>query len=304
MKKLILLILLTSIAATSFGQGDWQTNFDPPYFHQYYSTRFYVDTASNPNCKWQVGHPTKTVFVSAHSNPNALVTDTLNALPANDTSYIYIKHFRDWQPFHVFRLHFWFQTNGDSTDRGIIEVSPDSGQAWINILTEDTTYHFGWMSAKPTLSGSTGSWQTFDLDMMEWGSAFQGWGGAPFPLYITSDTVLFRFTYITDSNAFARDGWMIDDLSFEDWSEGIEEMQNDNLISIYPNPTDENLFIHKTKNTDKQFVQIFDCTGQLLFEDKDFRGVTIDTKKLQDGIYLLKYFDMKSYLMKKLVVQH
>ena len=251
MKKFLLSISLTLIAATSFGQADWRTNFDPPYFQQHFSNRFYVDTVTNPNCKWQVGHPTKTVFVSAYSNPDALVTDTLNTLSPNDTSSIYIKHFRHWQPFHVFRLHFWFQMNGDSTDRGIMEVSPDSGQTWINILTEDTTYHFFWSSPKPTLTGSTSGWQSFDLDMIEWGSAYPGWGGTPFPIYITSDTVLFRFTYITDSNSVPRDGWMIDDLYLEDWAEGIAEIQNNNLISIYPNPTDENLFIHKIKNTDK-----------------------------------------------------
>lgn len=303
MKKFLNFIVLLLLAATTKGQVDWGTDFEPPYF-QYYLNRFYVDTTSTPNSKWQVGQPAKTVFNAAYSTPNVLVTDTLNALGANDTSIIYIKHFRVWQPFHVFRLHFWFQTDGDSTDRGILEVSPDSGQTWINILTEDTTYHFGWMSAKPTLTGSTGGWQSLDLDMIEWGSAYPGSGGVSFPIYITSDTVLFRFTYITDSNIIARDGWMIDNLSFEDYSEGIAENDNDNAISVYPNPAGDYLLIGKPTDSNKKNIQVYNFTGQLLFEENGFAGTSIDTKSLHNGVYLLNYSDSKIRSSRVFVVQH
>jgi hypothetical protein len=300
MKKLLLSISLTLIAATSFGQmADWGTNFDPPYFQLYFSNRFYVDTVANPNCKWQIGHPAKTVFNEAHSIPNALVTDTLNALPPNDTSVIYVKHFRYFQPFHVFVLHFNYQMDGDSTDFGTIEISPDGGQSWVNLLIQDTTFQMIWISPKPTLTGSTSSWQSFDLDMQDWAS---GWG--TFPINMTADTILFRFTYITDSNSNARDGWMIDDLNFEDWWEGIEEFKNDNLISISPNPTSDELRIYTTKISDKHQVQILNYAGQVLYANSNFIGETIDTRQFANGIYLLKYSDTKYFSVKRFVVQH
>jgi len=84
----------------------------------------------------------------------------------------------------------------------------------------------------------------------------------------------------------------------------IQEIQNDNSISISPNPTDGNLSIHKTQNSSKQSVQIFNYTGKLIFEDSNFIGETIDTRQLNNGIYLLKYSDGKSYSIKKFVVQH
>ena len=97
---------------------------------------------------------------------------------------------------------------------------------------------------------------------------------------------------------------MFDDLHFEDYAEGIQEIQNDNLISISPNPTDGNLFIHKTKNDNKESIQIFNYTGKLMFENSSFTGETIDTRQLTDGIYLLKYSDSNNYSMKKFVVEH
>ncbi len=297
MKKILLSISLTVIAATSFGQILWGIDFDTPF----YLDRIDRDTISNPNCTWQVGHPNKTVFTSAYSVPNAIVTDTLNPVPVNDTSIFYLKHVRNQNSiFHYFRLGFWFQMDGDSTDFGTIEISPDTGSTWINLLKKDTTYLINWHSFKPTLTGSTSGWQWFELDMLQWAS---GWGN--FPIAMTADTILFRFTYITDSNSTPHDGWMIDDFVLEDSFESvIEEIQNANLISISPNPTTDELIIHRKKISDHSKIQILNFTGQVLYEKTNFNGETIDTRQLSNGIYLLKYSDTKNFSIKSFVVQH
>lgn len=296
MKKLLLSISLTFVAATSFGQFGWGIDFDTPW----YLDRIVRDTISNPNCIWQVGHPSKTVFTSAHSVPNVIVTDTLNPVPANDTSIFYLKHVRDqFQPFHIFVLHFWYQMDGDSTDFGTIEISPDTGHTWINVLTQDTTFQMNWQTPKPTLTGSTSGWTSFNLGMENWAS---GWG--TFPIAMTADTILFRFTYITDSSSTPHDGWMIDDFNLEDWAEGIVEIQNDNLISISPNPTSDELRVHRTKASDNSKIQILNYTGQVLYDNSNFIGENIDTRQLSNGVYLLKYSDTKFFSIKRFVVQH
>lgn len=297
MKNILLSISLSLIAVTSYGQPSWGVSFDVPLFLD----RVVRDTLTNPNCIWQVGQPNKAVFTSAHSVPNAIVTDTLNHVPANDTSVFYLKHERDnfSQPFHVFVLHFWYQMDGDSTDFGIIEISPDTGNTWINVLTQDTTYQMHWDSPKPTLTGSTTGWQSFDLNMEAWAS---GW--ETFPTAMTADTILFRFTYITDSSSVPHDGWIIDDIQLEDWYERISEIQNDNLISVFPNPVSHELFIQQKIKTDKQSIQVFDFTGRLVYEDLNFSGQNIDTRQLKSGVYLLKHSDTKNYSLKKIVVQH
>ncbi len=301
MRKLLLLISLTLTAVTSFGQSGWGVDFDSPL----YLDRIVRDTISNPNCIWQVGHPNKTVFTSAHSVPNVIVTDTLNPVPVNDTSIFYLKHVRDniIQPFHIFVLHFLYQMDGDSTDFGTIEISPDTGHTWINLLNQDTTFQFNWSSPKPTLTGSTSGWTSFDLDMETWAS-YPIFGGGPFPILLTADTILFRFTYITDSSSAPHDGWMIDDFNLEDWAEGILEIQNDNLISISPNPTSDELRIHRTKVSANSRIQILSYTGQVLYDNSNLIGETIDTQQLTNGIYLLKYSDTKSYAIKRFIVQH
>lgn len=297
MKIFIISISLTLIVLTSFGQTYWTPNFDLIVPNNGYTDLVYIDTFSNPNCIWQVGHPTKTVFTNAHSVPNAIVTDTLNPVPPNDTSIFYLQHLKSDIPWCVFALHFWYQTKGDSTDRGIIEVSPDSAHSvWINLLTQDTTYNFQWWSEKPTLTGSTVGWKEFDLYLLNAGSTIGS--------YNLADTILFRFTYITDNINTLHDGWMIDDIGVDDWMSGISEIQNDNLISVYPNPTTDHLTIQRNKSSDKQSVKIFDYTGQVLSENQNFAGETIDTRQLNNGVYLLKYSDTKSFSIKKFIVNH
>src|SRR5690606_28661361 len=44
--------------------------------------RLQIDTGSI----WQIGPPQKSVFDSAATNPNVIVTDTINTYPINDTS--------------------------------------------------------------------------------------------------------------------------------------------------------------------------------------------------------------------------
>ena len=83
----------------------------------------------------------------------------------------------------------------------------------------------------------------------------------------------------------------------------IENDKTDN-ISISPNPTSDELRIHTTKIADKQTMQILNYTGQILYDNSNFIGTSLDTRQLPNGIYLLKYSDTKSLSVKKFVVQH
>ncbi len=297
MKKILILVSLTLTAANSFGQYIWGIDFDCPTNLD----RISVDTLANPNCIWQIGQPAKTVFTTALSIPHVIITDKLNPVPPNDTFIFYLKHLTSPIPFHHLSLNFWYQMDGDSTDRGLIEVSPDSAHTvWINLLTQDSAYNFLWAAAKPTLAGSTVGWQTFDLTLMD--------NYSTMGIYSPADTILFRFTYITDSNSTSHDGWMIDDfLIKDDLMEGITEPQNDNFISVYPNPATDNLAIQKmgpgNKST-KQTIQILNYTGQMLYNNQNFIGEIIDTRLLNNGVYFLKYSDSVNFSVKKFIVNH
>lgn len=292
MKKLLLSISLILVAATSFGQWQWNIDFDDTT----YCSRVFIDTISNANCVWQIGHPSKTIFNTAYSAPNAIVTDTLNPYPISDTSSFIITHIRPWNQGgnESLLLDFYFKLNTDSlTDFGVIEASLNNGSSWINLLTQDTSYGLYWVNPKPILTGNTNGWVHYSEELHSLTSSI-GY----------SDTILYRFTFISDSVQANKEGWILDDFNFHDWWEGINEIQNDNLISIFPNPTSDAIKIHRTKVSDNQKVQILDYTGQVFYDNSNFLGEAIDTRQLTNGIYLLQYSDTKNLSIKKFVVQH
>jgi hypothetical protein len=298
MKKLLLSISLTLIAVATFGQlyDNYDLNFENAIALQHLQ----IDTLTNQNNLWQVGAPQKTLFTSAFSAPNVIVTDTFNSYPKNDTSSFIILNVALGGGFvmpHTVILAGEYYANTDTlTDYGTIEFSPDNGTTWIDLIN-DTTYasYFWWGSPKPTLTGNSNGWQYFYTNIAGLGPIFN---------IQDFDTVLFRFTFISDSIQTNKDGLMFDNLHFEDWVEGIEEIQNDNLISISPNPVSDELRIHRTKVSANYRIQILNYTGQILSDNSNFSGETIDTRQLSNGIYLLKYSETKNFSVKKFVVHN
>jgi len=305
MKKNLLSISLTLIVATTFGQwldDNYDLNFEDTLGLQHLT----IDTNSNSNNIWQVGTPQKIIFTNAFSIPKAILTDTINAYPTNDTSVFIITNVAfgggfEWP--HTAILAGQYNVNSDTlTDYGKIEFSPDNGTKWIDMLNDtvliDTALNHYWYwdsYDKPTLTGNSNGWKYFWINLAELGHFYNVHDG---------DTVLYRFSFISDSVQTNKDGLMFDDFHFEDYVEGIEGIQNDNLVSISPNPTSDELTILTKKFSDKQSIQIYSFTGQLLYENTNFKGEKINTRQLSNGIYLLKYSDAKSFAVKKLIINH
>ncbi len=144
MKKGILLIAFIALVSFVNAQNIFDTvSFETP------SNKIKINnTVGN---LWQIGKPQKTIFNSAYSGNKAIVTDTINDYPANDTSsFIYVMR----APFTAscytcfeFKHKYDMDTLGD---KGIIEASYDGGNSWITM--KDTSgsgnfsgpYHFQW----------------------------------------------------------------------------------------------------------------------------------------------------------------
>ncbi|SRR5260221_3151536 len=298
MKKIYFAFILVLIARLSYGQdlGDqgYNLNFDDTFELQHLT----IDTISHPNNIWQIGVPQKTIFTSAYSAPNVIVTDTLNPYPINDTSVFIITNVvygNGWTLPHTASIIGQYFVNSDTlTDYGLIEFSPDNGVTWHDILNDTSvTNNVFWYSPIPILTGNSNGWQHFYVNLAPLGSLFN------IQLF---DTLLYRFTFISDSIQTNKDGLMFDNLHFDDYSEGIPEIQNQNLISLSPNPVNDQLIIHRTKISDQEQIQIFDFTGRLMLDNKNFFGNIINTKSLSSGIYFLRYSDAKNFCVKKFVV--
>ncbi len=288
MKTFLLFIACLILPAISQGQG--YINFEK------YKSGYWIDSVKKSI--WQVGKPQKQVFDSAMSAPNVIITDILFPVPANDTSIFYLWHLRDKRlPFHVFSLDFYYQMDGDSSDFGTIEMSSDTGKSWINIMTQDTIYNFKWwFNGKPVLNGSSNGWKHFYVDMTGWSSFL--------PDSTTADTLLFRFTYITDSDTTPHDGWMLDNISLYDWYEGIDELNGSSQMNLYPNPVSGELHIDLKHAGQNQRIRIFDCFGKLLYDEPDFDGRPVSVQSFSNGIYTIEFSDSNGVYTRKFMVQH
>jgi hypothetical protein len=320
MQKLIFVFLAIVATINSKGQTNfvnvcqdctydtWE-NFDFNSYDDSSAYYFYFDTTQTNNI-WQVGAPDKTIFNYGYYYPRALVTDTVNAYPINNISSFQFSilncSYQEvgencsgnfWGPIISF-VHKVETDNG--FDGGTIEVSHNNGISWVNLLQDymnliqiggdiytlnDTVASLG----KPGFSGSS-EWEEINIYYQI----------SP----LTMDTITFRFTFASDAIETNQDGWMIGFISVGGIFESIDEIQNNSLITIDPNPASDKLLLHRTKTSPNQTVQIMNNPGQVVYNNTDFFPETIDLKHFTNGIYVLKYSDGKNFAIKRFIVQH
>lgn len=261
-----------------------------------------IDTMSNPSNIWQVGNPDKTVFTGALFGSNAIVTDSLDPYPTNDTSSFTIVHPIGNGFYNSDRVSIQaeYQVNSDSlTDFGLIEFSPDNGLSWIDLLN-DTVYDdwYSW-GDRPVLTGNSNGWQVFTVDIGLLGEVIQ---------FEPEDTVLYRFSFISDSVQTGLDGLVYDQFYFDDWAMGINEKSIDNIDSkVYPNPTNGSFTIE----FDNQHHSIFELVltdglgRQVYTENTNRNSLNLLSDRLESGFYFYRLTDtqLKRQARGKFVVE-
>ncbi len=75
---------------------------------------------------------------------------------------------------------------------------------------------------------------------------------------------------------------------------GIEDIETDNQINIYPNPTNGTLIIEAS--IDINYIKIYDLIGSLVYENK-FKP-EINISHFDEGIYLLKLYSKEGEILK------
>lgn len=236
---------------------------------------FFIDTTQLNNI-WKIGTPTKTLFNSAHSSPLALVTDTMNTYPNNNTSSFTFTIYTD----DATSINFWHQINTDSlSDGGVVEFSTDGGTTWNNILNSPCTLTNFYSNSSTIASSSNKPGFTGTSGWIQ--STIQGYN-----LYF----VKFKFTFTSDNTNTSKDGWMIDDFFVNCLGTGINEIGNNSPFHIFPNPTADFISILSDNSTKLKTVSVKNSLGQtILITDKTF----IDLSKLETGIYFCELTDTK-----------
>jgi hypothetical protein len=130
----------------------------------------------------------------------------------------------------------------------------------------------------------------FGVDLTTWANASSG-----YPVLWDSDTTLFRITYITDSINNIRDGLVINDIDIEDlYFQDIQDIQQNDLITIAPNPVKDELHFIRKKISQNETLTILNLMGEIVYQNTNFTQSSINTRQLPSGIYLLRYANKES----------
>jgi hypothetical protein len=215
-------------------------NFDNPNF---FGLSAEIDTSNIDNI-WQIGQPYKIVLNQAESQPNVIITDTLNTYPINNSSSFYISYY-DYNCGYMDVSYF---CDTDSlNDYGTIELSMDSGQTWINILDDSLNII---ANKKPILTGNSSGWQWFSFF---YGNLLSDFG----------DSILFKFSFTSDSIDTQHDGLMFDNLAFCE-SVNTQNRYQLNNLKVFPNPATDILNFELEEPIQDAQIRIYSILGQLV----------------------------------------
>ena len=242
---------------------------------------------------WQIGSPQKVIFDSSATQPNAIVTDTINYYPVNDTSRFIAKVYLNGNNWGIFALQWKQKLDMDTAfDGGIIEYSIDTGHTWVNVFNNPYVYNFyGYETANQdtlpggefAFSGTDSTWRDiwlcFDLSWLQ--------------QFNWNDTALFRFTFLSDSVNNNKEGWLMDNLlSHITFIHTVKEVEQENYLLVYPNPASSIIHIQAQKIMNYHIIEtmeLIDPMGRVVDTWANIpTKFWFDTNRYNDGMYFLK----------------
>jgi len=254
-------------------------------------SRLSIDTTFFKHNIWQIGVSHKSVLDSTACHTKAIITDTTHPYPINDTSVFVILSLVTEGAFYGCRvLNGCYYVQTDSLkDYGKMEFSPDKGVTWIDMLN-DTAYSssFIWYS-KPVLTGHSRTCRYFDALFGDLASVFNLQLG---------DTLLFRFTFISDSIYDNLGGLMFDNFVLYDFIEGISKIRFTPIKSkCYPNPASDIFTIEFENSLSDPFeLSVYDIHSKLILKKENLTEskIVIHVKSFEPGTYIYKLTNMRA----------
>jgi hypothetical protein len=248
-----------------------------------------VSISTSTNNIWQKGRPQKTLFSSASTTPNVIVTDTINYYPKNNISSFIVVG-KQMFVAGIPKLQWKQKLNMDAKkDGGIVEFSTNSGITWQNAHNNPNVYQFyGFQPAnKDTIntneycfSGTDNVWRDI-------------WLCLPYSIASLNDTILYRFTFKSDTINTNKEGWMIDNFFFQNTIvHPVKEISNIDDLVVYPNVTNGiiNVEMKKTSQTDMiDNIELVNEEGKIIERyGQNYTKVVLDISNHKTGLYYLK----------------
>ncbi|MES2555361.1 MAG: T9SS type A sorting domain-containing protein [Bacteroidota bacterium] len=291
------LIFLSSILALSSNwisaQNYYEISFEGTGLYEFDNRH---ELVVEPAGLWQVGSPDKTIFTEAFTLPNAIVTDTANSYPVNANSSFVLKHVANsgFDMPNLVQFGGKYRVDSDSlTDYGTIEFSPDNGTTWIDLINQGQYDEFiDWGNANPNetgipvLTGNSNGWKDFSVYLEQLATVLPINGG---------DTVLFKFSFISDAADNARDGLMFDSLFMWDTPPvGLDEYDSGNQLTIYPNPASSTIKLNYSTHENAQMtVKVYNYLGVKIdeFELSENHSDDLTISRYANGFYTIVLSD-------------
>jgi Secretion system C-terminal sorting domain len=312
MKKIYLSLLFICSLCAGFGQLRYFDICDNCHTHVGVnddlmddSIEYYIEIdTSQINNLWQIGTSDKSLIDTNLRANRFLMTDTINNYHINNISsflFTVINCYENWNCgyYENLRVAFTIKIDSDSLlDGGTIEVSHNHGP-WTNLINDTFALTGGniYTNAdtvaslhQPGFSGSDSTWKLINIAYYRYDYAH--------------DTIQLRFTFSSDSIETNKAGWAIRAFAARGIYEGVEEIRNESLITLYPNPADDILAIKTLLWGARGSIEIYTAQGQMVYANDNFNDEMISTKDFLNGIYYLKYKNAETYDIEKFVVQH
>ncbi len=165
------------------------------------------------------------------------------------------------------QLNFWHTAIIDAGDSAHVEVSNNGGETWERLAVFNNTNFELWRDGSLT---------------------DQDWKPETFSL-TGADTAIVRFRFFSNITKH-EDGWYIDDIAISNVS-GVEDAETlRKNISVYPNPTNNRLFIQLPDNYSDAKVSLVTLVGNQIASSEQIAAgsVSIDVSMFAAGVYAVR----------------
>lgn len=245
-----------------------------------------LDTSSSNI--WQIGPPQKTIFDSAASMPNVIVTDTINTYPDSNKSVFHasVSGFVYWG-LGISAIRWKQKLDMEfKKDGGYIEFSVDSGATWTNVFRDTNVYNFyGYDSANvDTLADGTVAFTGTDTTWRDIWLCYQS------TTFQTHGIILFRFTFESDSVDANNEGWMIDNMLFQQTRfHTVNTVDPNKKILVYPTITNGIVKVATPDSKTKiENIVVVDINGRISKRYNNLQDqTTINISDLSAGNYFV-----------------
>lgn len=278
---------------------------------------FYSDSAIDPHGIWQIGVPDKSLFDSALTVPDAVVTLLDTTLPAGSMGSFIITlpgiQLGSGQGGLLTFVHrFQFDT---AHGRAYVEYSVDTGRHWHPILITahqecyqqpaqgliDGQYIYlpVWWDNVPkdttadSLSYFTGTDTSWVYDSIAMPNFIYGDKTSLLTQY------LFRFTAYTDSLSPALAGWMIDNIAYSNFTidcpGGINEINSAHL-KVYPDPATDAFTISILNEPESDYqLSLYDLSGRAVMQRRFYgEEIMLQRDGIDPGSYFIQVTDTRT----------